>query len=175
MIKQEPDTIQVVNQSQPLGKRKFGISTTWDPNTLLSITIEPNNSECFGEATPTSQRLFSSACGEVTQCHGEFIFNIWFYVDIEQTPRPSPFTRPKLTLNIKFTNDDGVVKFQKQGTDSNPNYQGAGDPLKPNFGTRFTINSNKNGKLEVKLKLEDSDTGKTVSYSDTIICTKDCS
>lgn len=172
---QEPVTVPNVDQSPPQGQRKIGRSNTWDPNKWLAIAIKPANLSCTGDATPTSQKLFSSECGEVNQCHNDFIFDIWFYVDIDGTPRPTPFTRPKLTLDLKFINIDGVVKFEKHGHDPNPIYQGAGYPLKPNFGTRFTINTDKNGRLEVSLKLHDSDTGKIVRYSDTIHCTRDCS
>jgi hypothetical protein len=173
--KKEPITVPDVDQNQPQGQQKFGPRISWNPDFCLGITIKAANLSCTGDATPINQKLFSSECGEVNVCYSDFNFDIWFYVDIDGTPRPTPFTRPKLTLDLLFTDIDGVVKFEKHGYDPNPNYQGAGYPLMPNFGTHFTIISDKEGWLEVNLKLHDSDTGKIVRYTDSIHCTRNCS
>ncbi|MEK4069036.1 hypothetical protein [Peribacillus sp. FSL R5-0717] len=173
--KKEPITAPEFDQNQPQGQQKLGTRISWSPDICLGITIKPANLSCTGDATPINQKLFSSECGEVNVCYSDFIFDIWYYVDISETPRPNPFIKPKLALDLLFTDIDGVVKFEKHGYDPNPSYQGAGYPLKPNFGTRFRIISDKEGRLEVNLKLHDSDTGKIVRYTDSILCTRNCS
>lgn len=172
--KNDPITVPDVDQNQPQRRQKLGTRMSWSPDICLGITIRPANFDCSGDATPINQKLFSSECGEYNVCYSDFIFDIWFYVDISETPRPNPFTMPKLTLDLLFEDIDGVVQFEQHGYDPNPSYQGAGYPLQPNFGTRFTIISDKEGRLEVNLKLHDSDTGKIVHYTDSIVCTKNC-
>ncbi|PEC20560.1 hypothetical protein COM96_18805 [Bacillus cereus] len=159
---------------EPQEQQKLGTRVSWSPDICLTITIKPANLICTGYATPINQKIFSSECGEVNACYSAFIFDIWFHVDISETPRPTPFTMPKLTLDLLFTDIDGVVKFETHGYDPNPSYQGAGNPLQPNFGKRFTIISDKEGRLEVNLELHDSATGKIVRYADSILCTRNC-
>ncbi|AIQ11506.1 hypothetical protein [Paenibacillus durus] len=159
-----------IDLSQPQERKKSAPGAQWNPDQFLSISIFPKDSTCFGDATPSYQNLFSSGCGNVEQCGSPFIFDILYHVDADGVPRPAPFTPPKLTLDVKFIDTSGSVVFQKQATDNNPVYRSAGSPLKTTFGTRFTINTTKNGKLQVNLKMLDSDTGKMVRYTDSIQC-----
>lgn len=162
--------------SQSHGLKKSAPSAQWNPDKFLSIAIFPKDSTCFGDATPSYQNLFSSRCGSVNQCGSIFVFDILYHVDAEGVPRPTPFSPPKLTLDVKFVDTNGNVVFQKQESDNNPVYRGVGSPLKTTFGTRFTINTANNGEFQVNLKMLDSDTGKTVRYTDTIKCNIiDCS
>lgn len=165
-----------IDLSQPQELKKSAPGAQWNPDQFLSIAIFPKDSTCFGDATPSYQNLFSSQCGNVEQCGSPFIFDILYHVDADGVSRPTPFTPPKLTLDVKFIDTSGNVVFQKQATDNNPVYRSAGSPLKTTFGTRFTINTTKNGNLQVSLKMHDTDTGKIVRYTDSIKCSIiDCS
>lgn len=168
----EPD----IDQSQLQEPKKVAVSPQWFTD-LLCINIFHDYGNCYGEANPSRQKLFSSDCGQVQNCttSASFLFNIYFYVDAEGVSRPTPFTPPKLTIDLKFTTIDGAVIFQKQATDNNPVYSSPGHPYQPSFGKNFTINTSKSGKLAVNLKLQDNDSGKVVRYTDTIECIVGCS
>lgn len=144
----------------------------WSPE-LLGITIRSTLSECVGTADPFSQILFSSACGELNHyctVPYNFKFDIYFYVDVEGTSRPTPFSPPQLSLDLEFIDQNGNIINHIQEVDTQPTYSTDGAPLGTTFGTRFSINTSDSVTLKVHLEMNDIDTGNRVIYSDTIEC-----
>lgn len=60
---------------------------------LLTFTIRSTQSDCVGYATPSTQKLFSSECGQLDHyctVPVDFEFDIFFHVDVQGDPRPTP-------------------------------------------------------------------------------------
>ncbi|PFM43737.1 hypothetical protein COJ45_27855 [Bacillus cereus] len=141
----------------------------------LTIILRPKPGRedgCFGWATPNNLGLFSSTCGKFKQfcvSPADFTFQILFQVDTPGMPRP-PFSPPKLTVNLTFTDEENGIIFDKHFTDNNPIYKNPGDSLQTNFGNEFTINTKHGGILDVNLEMNDIDTEARVHYNDSIKC-----
>jgi hypothetical protein len=78
-----------------------------------------------------------------------------------------------VSIDLQFVVQEGSVDkviFQQNQTDTHPGYGSPGDALKPSFGTKFNISTDKNGKFKVNLQMTDVDTGIHLTYVDEIDC-----
>lgn len=137
----------------------------------LGIALQKvENPRCLGTASPG----FRSRLSQIRDCNGtcggavKEHFKILFHVDAVEIPRPQPFQPPTVSVNLEVLTASGKSKFSKQVSDANPIYQGAGLPLKTNFGQDFIVLLEPGDKLQINLQLNDPSSGVKVIYSDII-------
>lgn len=91
-----------------------------------------------------------------------------FFVDEMALPRPMPFTPPRVSAELNFDDATGKYRHIAPAMDKRPAYQGAGRPLSIRSADVLQMAINRNGRLNVKARLEDPDTHFTRVYDDTI-------
>jgi hypothetical protein len=91
-----------------------------------------------------------------------------FLVDEAALPRPLPFTPPRVSAELHFHDASGKYHHIAPTMDKRPVYQGGGRPLYISGADVLDMTINRNGRLNVKARLEDSDTHFTRVYDDII-------
>jgi hypothetical protein len=143
-------------------------STGWTSD-LLMIVLSSDRTDCLGMANSSGGPLYSR-CGSVQPpfCQSARVpFDVYFYIDRINNPRPQPFRSPTVSVNFEFTTTAGTRTSKIDKTDRHPRYVAPNVPLEPSFGHSFPIGSTESGELSVQLKLHDA-SGVNVTYNDRI-------
>jgi hypothetical protein len=109
--------------------------------------------------------LYQGPPGQAEQL--PFECRVEFLVDISSTPRPAPFTPPRVSASLAFQGSSGNTN-RSADEDARPVYEGAGRPLSTRFGSFFAMTFTENGPLRMEARLEDPDTRITRVYDDTV-------
>jgi len=95
-----------------------------------------------------------------------FMCGVLFAIDEKSVPRPSPFTPLSASVVFSFMTPNG--KYTRHEKDTRAAYVKPGDYLEPTFPVGFNFEFTKNGPFEMKLELQDPDTGVARVYEDSI-------
>ena len=143
-------------------------STGWTSD-LNTIVLSSDRTDCLGMADSSGSSLYSN-CGSVQPpfCQSARVpFNVKFYIDRIDNPRPQPFRSPTVSVNFEFKTTAGTRTSKIDKTDRHPRYVAPNIPLEPSFGHSFPIGSTESGELSVQLELHDA-SGVNVTYNDRI-------
>jgi Domain of unknown function (DUF4157) len=143
-------------------------STGWTSD-LLTIVLSSDDPDCLGMANSSGSSLYSN-CGSVQPpfCQSARVpFNVRFFIDRIDNPRPQPFRSPTVSVNFEFKTTAGTRTSKIDKTDPHPRYVAPNVPLEPSFGHSFPIGSSESGELSVQLELHDA-SGVNVTYNDRI-------
>jgi outer membrane protein OmpA-like peptidoglycan-associated protein len=181
LIVKNPNTEKARSRNRRVGLLLTTAQSNNQPNKVkwttgaLAVTIrKASNSSCFGTASPGFISLLSKIPDCIGTCGGPIMerFKIFFHVDADIQPRPQPFKLPKVSVVLEVITAQGRSKFSKQESDPTPSYQGPGKPLKTSFGEDFIIPLAPGDTLRVNLQMNDSSSGITVNYADSISVVK---
>ncbi len=109
--------------------------------------------------------VYQGPAGQASQL--PFRCRVEFLVDFSSTPRPAPFTPPRVSASLAFRSVSGNT-IRSANEDARPVYAGAGRPLSTRFGSFLDMTFTENGPLKMEARLEDPDTRITRVYDDTI-------
>lgn len=144
-------------------------SAGWSPD-LLTIVLMSDRSDCLGVADSSGASLYSG-CGSPVKppfCQSAHVpFEVQFFVDRVNAPRPQPFAPPEVHVRMQFVTTGGRRTLDVKETDPRPRYGGPNHPLQPAFGKDFPVGTAESGRLSVLLTLKDS-SGVNVVYDDRI-------
>ncbi len=142
---------------------------------MLEATIEDsNNPQCLGTVQAGGGLRFSTNCANIKGpfCQPAGVaFNVDFFVDVINAPRPAGFTPPTVRVQLIFVNNAGAVTQNIDKKDSKPKYNSPGTPLDPAFGHALPFSTSESGWLHIHLQLADPGTGATVDYNDRVTFT----
>ncbi len=165
----DPDASREIRR-QPAGP---GPGTTpaagWSPD-LLTIVLMSHRTDCVGMADSSGGILYSD-CGSPVKppfCQSAHVpFEVQFFVDRVNAPRPQPFAPPEVRVRMQFVTTGGRRTIDVDETDPRPRYGGPNHPLQPSFGKDFPVGTAESGRLSVLLSLKDS-SGVNVVYDDRV-------
>jgi hypothetical protein len=142
-------------------------AATWSTD-LLALEISDDSLACFGQAFP--HVTYETDCSPIRPpfCQtARLTFDVHFFIDRADRPRPQPFTPPEVGVLFTFISTSGRRENWINVTDTAAKYVAPNYPLEPKFGTKFPITVTQNGSLIIHLIMKDT-TGINVIYNDTI-------
>jgi hypothetical protein len=96
-----------------------------------------------------------------------FEFDVEFYVDDKNTPRPGPFTRPALSVQYTFETPKGVdAANSATKTESHPQHSTPGQVISANQWKPFVVSLADNGTFHTKFQMSDPETSTVLVYED---------
>ncbi len=157
--------------SSPAGGGPVASGSQWSTSMMDAQIEDANNPQCLGAVQAGGGLRFSANCGNIKGpfCQSAGVdFNVDFFVDVINAPRPAGFTPPTVRVQLIFVNSSGAVTQNIDKKDTRPKYNSAGTPLDPAFGHAFPFSTSESGGLHIHLQLADPDTGATVDYNDRV-------
>jgi hypothetical protein len=159
----------------PLVQRQGSGASPWQ-TWLIGPTL--TSGACQGWASPfPDQRLLFSDCGSpIKGCRRPdgsidpvaLTFEVDFWVDALNAPRPAPFKTPIVSFQMKFTPDGGSARTVREEKPSVAPYNGPGSSLQTSFSPSVPFETDRPGWVSVALNQADPSTGLVARYVDAI-------